>query len=48
MPEDGADHRVRTPADNALGEQDGRLVVPASGSSITDEDVRDLRDADQR
>lgn len=45
---DGADLRVRPVAGDALDEQDGWLVVPASGMAVTDEDVRDLRDADQR
>lgn len=45
---DGADLRVRPVADDALDEQDGWLLVPASGTSVTDEDVRQLRDADQR
>jgi AbrB family looped-hinge helix DNA binding protein len=45
---DGADLRVRPVADDALDEQDGWLVVPAFGNRITDEDVRELRDADQR
>jgi AbrB family looped-hinge helix DNA binding protein len=45
---DGADLRVRPAADDVLEEQDGWLVVPAAGHRITDEDVRDLRDADQR
>lgn len=45
---DGADLRVRAAADDALEEQDGWLVVPASGLTLTDADVRALRDADQR
>jgi AbrB family looped-hinge helix DNA binding protein len=45
---DGADLRVRPLADDALAEEDGWLVVPASGQQLTDEDVRALRDADQR
>lgn len=45
---DGADLRVRPLADDTLDEQDGWLVVPATGRSLTDEDVRALRDADQR
>jgi AbrB family looped-hinge helix DNA binding protein len=45
---DGADLRVRPVAEDVLEEQDGWLVVPATGSRLTDEDVRDLRDADQR
>lgn len=45
---DGADLRVRPVAEDALEEQDGWLLVPASGDRLTDEDVRELRDADQR
>lgn len=45
---DGADLRVRPVAEDVLVEQDGWLVVPASGASLGDDDVRDLRDADQR
>ena len=45
---DGADLRVRPVAEDALEEQDGWLLVPASGHRLTDDDVRELRDADQR
>lgn len=45
---DGADLRVRPVADDTLEEQDGWLVVPSTGQRLTDDDVRDLRDADQR
>jgi AbrB family looped-hinge helix DNA binding protein len=45
---DGADLRVRPVAEDSLDEQDGWLLVPASGAPVTDEDVRALRDADQR
>jgi AbrB family looped-hinge helix DNA binding protein len=45
---DGADLRVRPVADDTLDEQDGWLVVPATGQPLTDDDVRRLRDADQR
>lgn len=45
---DGAYLRIRPIAEDALVEQDGLLVVPPSGSTITDEDVRTLRDADRR
>lgn len=45
---DGADLRVRPAAEDALEEQDGWLLVPTSGDRLTDEDVRELRDADQR
>ena len=46
---DGADLRVRPVAPDDLTEADGLLVIPADdGESITDEDVRALRDADRR
>jgi len=45
---DGADLRVRPLADDSLVEDDGWLVIPATGSPITDDDVRTLREADQR
>jgi AbrB family looped-hinge helix DNA binding protein len=45
---DGATLRVEPPAADSLEDQDGRLVIPASGVSIDDELVRSLRDADQR
>lgn len=45
---DGADLRVRPVTDDTLDDEDGWLVVPASGLRITDEDVQELRDADQR
>ena len=45
---DGADLRVRPLAEDALDEQDGWLLVPASGTTLTDDDVRAIRDADQR
>jgi AbrB family looped-hinge helix DNA binding protein len=45
---DGADLRVRQVADDALVEEDGWLLVPATGTPITDTDVQELRDADQR
>ena len=45
---DGADLRVRPKAGDELEDQDGLLVIPASGRSISDEEVQALRDADQR
>jgi len=45
---DGADLRVRPHAGDELEERDGWLVIPAGGTTITDEDVQALRDADQR
>lgn len=45
---DGADLRIRPIAGDDLEERDGMLVVPAVGTVLTDEQVRELRDADQR
>lgn len=45
---DGADLLVRTMADDTLDEEDGWLVIPHAGTTLTDDDVRELRDADQR
>lgn len=45
---DGADLRVRPVAVDALDEQDGWLVVPPTGARLTDAQVQELRDADQR
>ncbi len=45
---DGAALRVEPLTDDALEEQDGRLVIPASGLEMNDEIVRSLRDALQR
>jgi len=39
---------VRARAGDELDEQDGLLVIPASGLPMSDEDVQTLRDADQR
>ena len=45
---DGASLRVEPVFDDSLVERAGRLVIPRSNSTITDDAVRDLRDADQR
>ena len=45
---DGATLRVEPIFDDSLVEKDGRLVVPTSHVTITDEFVRELKDADQR
>lgn len=45
---DGAGLRVEAVAGHALVERDGRLIVPGGGGSISDDDVRELRAADQR
>lgn len=45
---DGAGLRVEAIATGTVGEERGRLVIPSTGETITVEDVRSLRDADQR
>jgi AbrB family looped-hinge helix DNA binding protein len=45
---DGEALRVITVHDDALVEDGGRLVIPASGVTIGDELVQALRDADRR
>ncbi len=44
---DGAGLRVEPVAADVLTERGDRLVVPAADQSLTDEDVRALRDADR-
>lgn len=45
---DGAGLRVEPLAADDLVERAGRLVIPAAGSTVDDDLVRSLRDADQR
>ena len=45
---DGAGIRVEPVAGQGLVEEQGRLVIPATGATIDDETVRMLRDADRR
>ncbi|MGA7835634.1 MAG: methyltransferase domain-containing protein [Acidimicrobiales bacterium] len=45
---DGASLRVKPVFDDSLVEKDGRLVIPSSDATITDEFVRELRDADEK
>jgi AbrB family looped-hinge helix DNA binding protein len=45
---DGTALRVEAVTDEAVEEHSGRLVIPPSGELISVEDVRELRDADQR
>jgi len=45
---DGAGLRVEPLAMESLTEREGRLVIPESGTAISDDDVRALRDGDQR
>ena len=45
---DGAALRVEPVSEESLAERGGRLVIPTSGFSLSDDLVRELRDADQR
>jgi AbrB family looped-hinge helix DNA binding protein len=45
---EGSGLRVEPLAGDELEERDGRLLVPRSGTAISDDLVRDLRDADER
>ncbi len=45
---DGAGLRIEPVSGESLAERDGRLVIPSSGLPLTDDLVRELRDADQR
>jgi AbrB family looped-hinge helix DNA binding protein len=45
---DGTCLRVEAVAGDTLEHRNGRLVIPAGGAAITDDDVRALRDADRR
>ncbi len=45
---EGTGLRVEPIAGSGLEERSGRLVIPASGVLIGDDDVRALRDADQK
>jgi AbrB family looped-hinge helix DNA binding protein len=45
---DGNALRVEPIVGSGIEERNGRAVIPAAGTVITDEDVRSLRDADQQ
>ena len=45
---DGTGVRIEPIAGSELEQRDGRLVIPARGASLTDDDVRVLRDAGRR
>jgi len=45
---DGAGLRVEVLAEDDVGERSGRLIVPATGAPLDDDEVRALRDGDQR
>jgi AbrB family looped-hinge helix DNA binding protein len=45
---EGSGVRIEPLAGEEVAEEHGRLVIPTAGTSIDDEVVRALRDADQR
>ena len=45
---DGNAVRIEPVAGDQLQQRGDRLVIPAAGEPLTDDDVRSLRDADQR
>ena len=45
---DGAGLHIEPLADDELDEEDGLLVIPATGVTVSDDLVRTLRDANQR
>jgi AbrB family looped-hinge helix DNA binding protein len=45
---DGSNLRVRPIAGDVIEADGGWLVVPSAGVTLTDDDVRALRDGDQR
>jgi AbrB family looped-hinge helix DNA binding protein len=45
---DGSGLRIEVVVDEVLEERRGRLVIPGSGASVSAEQVRALRDVDQR
>ena len=45
---DGTGIRIEVEAYDNVVEKDGRLVIRDSGTVLTDEDIRELRLADQR
>ena len=45
---DGAGLHIEPLTDDQLEDEDGLLVIPAVGATVSDDLVRTLRDADQR
>ena len=45
---DGSGVRIEPVAGDELERRDGRLVVPAKGTPVTDADIRGIRDAGRR
>ncbi|MGH8988451.1 MAG: AbrB/MazE/SpoVT family DNA-binding domain-containing protein [Acidimicrobiales bacterium] len=45
---EGASLRIEPVTGSVLTKEDGWLVIPATGAELTDDDVRELRLADQR
>lgn len=48
LSEDGSALRVEAVAGSGLAREQGRLVIPSSGATLTADDVRELRHADQK
>ncbi len=48
MTADGSALRIEAIVGHGVEEHSGRLVIPSTGVTIADDDVRALRDADQR
>ncbi len=46
--QDGASLRIEPVTGSGLSKEDRWLVIPATGAELTDDDVRELRLADQR
>lgn len=44
---DGTALRIEPPVGEPLEARDGRLLIPAAGTRLTDDDIRALRDADR-
>lgn len=44
---DGAGIRIDLPSDGELEEEDGLLIIKATGTLVTDDEIRALRLADQ-
>jgi bifunctional DNA-binding transcriptional regulator/antitoxin component of YhaV-PrlF toxin-antitoxin module len=45
---DGAAIRIEPVTDDTLAEEEGRLVIPQTGTTVNAETVERLRDADRR
>lgn len=45
---EGSGLRIEPPAKDELKERAGRLVIPPTGMTIDEDEIRELRDADRR